>query len=53
MCMETPEPRDSAYVQDSFAQNFVQGAGIIGLGWPFGRPDVFWKNATNTRGLRY
>ncbi|CAN0417483.1 unnamed protein product, partial [Laminaria digitata] len=30
--------------------NFVQGAGLIGRGWPFGRPEFFWKNATKTRG---
>ena len=37
---------DSLYVQDWSAQNFVQDVGLIGRGWPIGRPEFFWKNAT-------
>ena len=40
----------SPYVQDGWTQNVVQGAGLIGQGWPFGRPYFFSKNATEKRG---
>ena len=32
---------DSTYVQERPAQNFVQGAGLIGQGGSFGRPAFF------------
>lgn len=46
---ETPPTGDSTYVLERPARNFLQDAGRIGQGWPFGRPDVFWKNASKTR----
>lgn len=33
---------DPRCMQDGPAQNLVQDAGVIGEGWPVGRPDVFY-----------
>lgn len=41
---------DSLYVQDGWAENFVQDAGLVDHGWLFGRPVLFYKNATKARG---
>ena len=44
------QTRDSLYVQEHPAKTFVQDAGFIGRGWPFGPPGFFRKNATKMRG---